>query len=110
MKTLIIPLIFSLAASTLVFAASVSAAEDASVSPQRQKFADCAHKSKGLKGEEHKKFMGTCLSGEAHAMTAEEAAEHDRRGGGRSGGSRGGGNRGRGNDRGGRQGGRSRRR
>jgi polyribonucleotide nucleotidyltransferase len=37
--------------------------------------------------------------------TAEEAAEHDRRGGGRSGGSRGGGNRGRGNDRGGRQGG-----
>jgi polyribonucleotide nucleotidyltransferase len=42
--------------------------------------------------------------------TAEEAAEHDRRGGGRSGGSRGGGNRGRGNDRGGRQGGGSRRR
>ncbi len=42
--------------------------------------------------------------------TAEEAAEHDRRGGGRSGGSRGGGNRGRHNDRGGRQGGGSRRR
>jgi polyribonucleotide nucleotidyltransferase len=42
--------------------------------------------------------------------TAEEAAEHDQRGGGRSGGSRGGGNRGRGNDRGGRQGGGSRRR
>jgi polyribonucleotide nucleotidyltransferase len=42
--------------------------------------------------------------------TAEEAAEHDRRGGGRSGGSRGGGNRGRGNDRGGRQGGGFRRR
>jgi polyribonucleotide nucleotidyltransferase len=42
--------------------------------------------------------------------TAEEAAEHDRRGGSRSGGSRGGGNRGRGNDRGGRQGGGSHRR
>jgi polyribonucleotide nucleotidyltransferase len=42
--------------------------------------------------------------------TTEEAAEHDRRGGGRSGGSRGGGNRGRHNDRGGRQGGGSRRR
>lgn len=75
MKTLIIPLIFSLAASGLAFTASVYAAQDTSVSPQRQKFADCAHKSKGLKGEEHKKFMSDCLSGKTHAMQTAAAGK-----------------------------------
>lgn len=42
-------------------------AEDAAGKPanQREKFAACAHDSKGLKGEERREFMSDCLK--AHA-------------------------------------------
>jgi hypothetical protein len=30
---------------------------------QQSKFATCAHESKGLRGEEHQKFMSECLKG-----------------------------------------------
>jgi hypothetical protein len=30
---------------------------------QQSKFAACAHESKGLRGEEHQKFMSDCLKG-----------------------------------------------
>jgi hypothetical protein len=30
---------------------------------QQSKFATCAHESKGLRGEEHQKFMSDCLKG-----------------------------------------------
>ncbi|HXZ47381.1 MAG TPA: PsiF family protein [Usitatibacter sp.] len=29
--------------------------------PQQQRMADCSHESKGMKGDEHKKFMSECL-------------------------------------------------
>ncbi|HET8702062.1 MAG TPA: PsiF family protein, partial [Nitrococcus sp.] len=40
--------------------------------PQQQRMAECSHKSKGLKGEEHKKFMSECLKG--HKTTAAAAS------------------------------------
>jgi hypothetical protein len=47
----------------------VSAAE-ADKPTQQGKFATCAHESKGLRGDEHQRFMSECLKGH------EEGAEH----------------------------------
>jgi hypothetical protein len=33
----------------------------------RDRFATCAHESKGLKGDEHQKFMSDCLKGHGSA-------------------------------------------
>jgi opacity protein-like surface antigen len=47
---------------------------------QRDRFAACAHESKGLKGDEHQKFMSDCLKGngeskaDAHKTSASTGA------------------------------------
>jgi hypothetical protein len=48
---------------------------------QQDKFAHCAHESKGLKGEERQKFMSECLKGHEHekptaAREVRHAADH----------------------------------
>jgi hypothetical protein len=68
MKKLMIPLIIAASISAFAFASNASAAEGKSMTPQQQKFAECAHQSKGLKGDEHKKFMSDCLAGKTHEM------------------------------------------
>ena len=40
--------------------------------PYRERFATCAHESKGLKGDEHQKFMSDCLKGHGTAEKKEE--------------------------------------
>ncbi|MGH9640218.1 MAG: PsiF family protein, partial [Bryobacteraceae bacterium] len=42
--------------------------------PQQQKFAECAHQSKGMKGEAHKKFMSECLKGSGAAASMKSEA------------------------------------
>lgn len=62
MKKIVIPAI--LAVTTLAFAQTASAAAAAKpMSAQQSKFAARAHKSKGMKGAVHKKFMRDCLKG-----------------------------------------------
>lgn len=75
MKKLLIPLFIALTASAFVFASSAAAAQGKSMTPQQQKFANCAHESKGMKGVEHKKFMSDCLAGKTHEMQAGAAHE-----------------------------------
>ncbi len=65
MKTLLIPLSIGLAVCTLMFTSGTFAQESKPKTAQQQKFADCSHKSKGLKAEERKKFMRVCLKGKA---------------------------------------------
>ncbi len=74
MKKFMIPLFFVLAATALAFSSSASAAEGKTMTPQQEKFSNCAHESKGMKGEEHKKFMSDCLKGNTKAMKSDEAA------------------------------------
>lgn len=40
---------------------------------QQSKFATCAHESKGLRGDEHQKFMSECLKGEAGSARKESS-------------------------------------
>lgn len=44
------------------------------MTPQQEKMATCSHESKGMKGEEHKKFMSDCMKGNTKAMKTDEAA------------------------------------
>lgn len=75
MKKLSIPLFIALSAAALMFAANASAQEQTKTpTPQQQKFADCAHQSKGIKGEAHKKFMSDCLKGSGAAATMKSDA------------------------------------
>ena len=83
-----------LSACAVAFACSVlplrAADAETSTTPQRQKFAACAHESKGLKGEERREFMSECLrkspavskdavAGASGARLAPCNAEADRR-------------------------------
>ena len=43
---------------------------DAKPATQQSKFATCAHESKGLRGEEHQKFMSDCLKGHEFDVAA----------------------------------------
>jgi len=46
--------------------------------PQREKFAACAHEATGLKGEERRKFMSDCLKKHpTQAANAEVVGESD---------------------------------
>lgn len=63
MKKLMVPLFIVWAAAA--FASSAYAAEGKTMTPQQEKFTNCAHQSKGMKGEEHKKFMRDCLHGKS---------------------------------------------
>ena len=43
---------------------------------QQSKFATCAHESKGLRGDEHQKFMSECLRGhDTEGSARKEAAQ-----------------------------------
>jgi hypothetical protein len=59
MKTPIVLLATFLAASAL--AAAAADAPKKQLTPQQQRMSDCSHESKGMKGDEHKKFMSDCL-------------------------------------------------
>jgi hypothetical protein len=74
MKKLMIPVFIALAAAAFAFTSSAAAAEGKAMTPQQEKFANCAHESKGMKGEEHKKFMSDCLKGKTTDMKAGETA------------------------------------
>ncbi len=43
---------------------------------QQSKFAVCAHESKGLRGEEHQKFMSECLKGHDRDGAAKKESAH----------------------------------
>ena len=43
---------------------------------QQSKFATCAHESKGLRGEEHQKFMSECLKAHGDPEKEKKAATH----------------------------------
>jgi hypothetical protein len=52
------------AAAAAFFVLPTHAADaEAKQGSQQSKFATCAHESKGLRGEEHQKFMSDCLKG-----------------------------------------------
>src|SRR5579859_7887825 len=58
-KTPIVALATFIAASALAaFAADPPKKE---LTPQQQRMSDCAHESKGMKGDAHKQFMSDCL-------------------------------------------------
>jgi len=42
---------------------------------QQSKFATCAHESKGLRGDEHQKFMSECLKGHDPDGVAKETTQ-----------------------------------
>lgn len=63
MRKFFIPLFIALSATAFVFATNASAEEGKTMTPQQQKFANCAHQSKGMKGDAHRKFMSDCLKG-----------------------------------------------
>lgn len=56
--------------------------EHKTMTAQQRKMADCSHRSKGMKGEAHKKFMSECLHGkttahhEKHHKAKSEHAMH----------------------------------
>ncbi len=70
MKPTILVLASICAASALAVAAADKADGKKELTPQQQRMAECSKQSKGMKGEEHKKFMSSCLKGEQSAMTA----------------------------------------
>lgn len=82
-KSLIAALCLAFAVSPLAIAAqggTDTAKPKRTLTPQQQRFADCGHKSKGLKGDAHKKFMHDCLTGHDTASTtvAAKPALHDK--------------------------------
>lgn len=68
MKNLIAALCLMFAALPLAIAAQSDTHSGTKATAQQQRMAECSHKSKGLKGAEHKKFMSECLKG--HKTTA----------------------------------------
>lgn len=58
------------AVTAALFVSPALAAETDAKPTQQSRFATCAHESKGLRGDEHQKFMSDCLKGPA----AEEGA------------------------------------
>ena len=72
----------AIALFTLLAAGSSSADDNfPQHSSQQEKFAQCSHESRGLKGDERHKFMSDCLKGyapdkEAHQEPLRQAHEH----------------------------------
>jgi hypothetical protein len=62
-KTPIVVLATFIAASALAAVAADPAKKE--LTPQQQRMSDCAHESKGMKGDAHKQFMSDCLKGKA---------------------------------------------
>lgn len=78
---------FICAAVAACLAMPVHASEGEPKSSQQGRFAACAHESKGLRGDEHQKFMSDCLKGnpsaegnkkEAAQRTASEGGQQNR--------------------------------
>jgi hypothetical protein len=67
MKTRFIRIIACTAASAGIACAAFAAEPEKS---QQNRFATCAHESKGLRGDDHQNFMSECLKG--HASEAEQ--------------------------------------
>jgi len=65
------PKLHTIIAAAIFFAALPATANEATPHTQQDKFAQCAHDSKGLKGEERNKFMSECLK--AHDAPAGKA-------------------------------------
>jgi hypothetical protein len=63
------------AAALLSLPALANDAEQKGVT-QQSKFATCAHESKGLKGDEHQKFMSDCLKGHDAEAAARKETSH----------------------------------
>jgi hypothetical protein len=61
--TLIIAVMLSGAALSALAADPPKDAPKKELTPQQQRMSDCAKQSKGLKAEEHQKFMSDCLKG-----------------------------------------------
>ena len=61
MKTPIVALATFIAASALAAIAADPPKKE--LTPQQQRMSDCAHESKGMKGDAHKQFMSDCLKG-----------------------------------------------
>ena len=59
-------------AAVFLAAAPAFAGDEAKTHSQQEKFAQCSHDGKGLKGEERQKFMSDCLKG--HGAGKERAA------------------------------------
>ena len=62
------------AAAFIAFAAF--AEEPSKQGAQQSKFATCAHESKGLRGDEHQKFMSECLKGHDPDAPAHKESSH----------------------------------
>lgn len=77
MKKIIVPAFIAMAALASAHAAFAAGTKPARhMSAQQSKFATCAHKSKGMKGAAHKKFMHDCLKGKG-ADTPAKPAKND---------------------------------
>lgn len=79
MKKFIAPAFIVTAALALGFAQTAAAATTNAKpkTAQQSKFSTCAHKSKGMKGEAHKKFMSDCLKGKTDKKPAATPASPD---------------------------------
>ncbi|MGH8370472.1 MAG: PsiF family protein [Gammaproteobacteria bacterium] len=81
MKKFIAPAIIVTAALALGFAQTAAAATSSAKpeTKQQSKFSACAHKSKGMKGEAHKKFMSDCLKGKTDQKPDAAPASPDKK-------------------------------
>ncbi|HUQ28513.1 MAG TPA: PsiF family protein [Usitatibacter sp.] len=66
---------FAAAAALIAFAAFADEATHKQ-GTQQTRFATCAHESKGLRGEEHQKFMSECLKGHETDGAARKEPAH----------------------------------
>jgi len=71
------PKLHTVIAAAILFAALPAAATD-KPHAQQDKFAQCAHDSKGLKGEERNKFMSECLKAHDSQPAAKPKAASDK--------------------------------
>lgn len=70
--------------AAVILLAAPALAQEPEKHTQQNKFATCAHESKGLRGEEHQKFMSECLKGNdgeakkegAHRTSAEGSQQN----------------------------------
>jgi len=69
------PIIIAAGIALAFWALPAGADEPANPESQHERFAHCAHESKGLHGEEHQKFMQDCLKTHKADGTAKEHHE-----------------------------------
>ena len=66
----------AVAAALLAFPALGNDDAEHKQGAQQSKFATCAHESKGLRGEEHQKFMSECLKGQDEDGATRKEGSH----------------------------------